>query len=89
MVKYFLFMHIMVANPTGQVPNVYDFWFTEPELRYYATEKDCITNADQVMIWAKNNMESKKLTVLKTWYECVGKDEQVSFNHKPRGHKKL
>ena len=84
-------MHIMVANPTAPVPNVYDFWFQQDELRYFKTEKDCQTKGAEILKWARQNMEDKNLEVMQTWLECieVTKSEKASFNHQPRGHKKL
>ena len=54
-------MHIMIANPEGYVPKVYDFWFEEPELRYFATEKDCQTKGAEILKWARKNMKDKNL----------------------------
>ncbi len=84
-------MHIMIANPEGYVPKVYDFWFQQDELRYFKTEKDCQTKGAEILKWARQNMEDKNLEVMQTWLECieVTKSEKTSFNHQPRGHKKL
>jgi hypothetical protein len=30
MIKFFLFMHIMIADPNNNIPKVYDFWFERP-----------------------------------------------------------
>jgi hypothetical protein len=91
MIKFFLFMHIMIADPNNNIPKVYDFWFEDHALRYFATEKDCKTKGNEIMKWARQSMEDKKLTVLDTWFECIGvtKGEKTSFNYKPRGHKEL
>ena len=81
----------MIANPEGYVPKVYDFWFQQDELRYFKTEKDCQTKGAEILKWARKNMEDKNLEVMQTWLECieVTKSEKASFNHQPRGHKKL
>ena len=91
MIRFFLFMHIMVANPDSNIPKVFDFWFEEPELRYFATEKDCKTKGNEIMDWARQNMEAKNLTVMDTWFECIEviKSEKTSFDNQPRGYKKL
>ena len=72
-------MHIMVANPTAPAPKVYDFWFQDNELRYYATEKDCQSSANEILKWARQSMEDKELTVIDTWFECIEvvKSEQI------------
>ena len=49
MIKFFLFMHIMIADPNNTIPKVYDFWFEDHELRYFATEKDCKTKGNEIM----------------------------------------
>ena len=74
----------MVANPNAYVPDVYDFWFEEPELRYFATEKDCQTTGNEILKWASQIMEDKNKQVIKTWLDCieVTKSEKASFNHK-------
>ncbi len=85
-------MHIMVANPTAPVPNVYDFWFQQDELRYFKTEKDCQDKGVEILKWARQNMEKKKLTVLDTWFECiigVNKGEKASYHTKFRGYQEL
>jgi len=91
MIKYFLFMHIMVSDPTAHIPKVYDFWFDDYELRYFKTEKDCKNKGNEIMTWARQSMEDKNLTVLDTWFECVEvqKNEKASFNNQPRGYKKI
>ena len=66
MIKFFLFMHIMIADPNNNIPKVYDFWFEDHELRYFATEKDCKTKGNEIMKWARQSMEDEKLTVLDT-----------------------
>jgi hypothetical protein len=82
-------LHIMVANPDSNIPNVYDYWFEEAELRYYATEKDCIEKANEIMEWSKAIMEQRQLTVIDTWFECIGieKNEASSPNYKLGRHK--
>jgi hypothetical protein len=89
MIKYFLMLHIMVANPKSNIPNVYDYWFQEPELRYYATEKDCIEKANEIMEWSKAIMEQRKLTVIQQSFDCieVEKNEASSPDHKLGRHK--
>lgn len=84
-------MHIMIANPDGYVPKVYDFWFEEPELRYFATEKDCQTKGAEILKWARQTMEDKNKQVIKSWLDCieVTKSEKASFNHQPRTAKSL
>ena len=84
-------MHIMVANPNAYVPDVYDFWFQEPELRYFATEKDCQTTGNEILNWARQTMENKNKQVIKSWLDCieVTKSEKASFNHQPRTAKSL
>ena len=91
MIKYFLFMHIMVADPTAHIPKVYDFWFDDYQYRYFETEKDCKSNGNEIMKWARQSMEDKNLTVLDTWFECVEvqKNEKTSFDHQLRGYKKI
>ena len=91
MIKFFLFMHIMIADPNNIIPKVYDFWFEDYELRYFKTEKDCKSKGNEIMTWARQSMEDKNLTVLDTWFECVEvqKNEKASFNNQPRGYKKI
>lgn len=74
----------MVANPNAYVPDVYDFWFEEPELRYFATEKDCQTTGNEILKWARQTMEDKNKQVIKSWLDCieVTKSEKASFNYK-------
>jgi hypothetical protein len=81
----------MVANPNAYVPDVYDFWFQEPELRYFATEKDCQTTGNEILKWARQTMEDKNKQVIKSWLDCieVTKSEKASFNHQPRTAKSL
>ena len=90
MIKYFLMLHIMVVNPESNIPNVYDYWFQEPGLRYYATEKDCIEKANEIMKWSKAYMqEEKKLTVIEQSFDCieVEKNEASSPDYKLGRHK--
>ena len=84
-------MHIMVANPTAPVPNVYDFWFQQDELRYFKTEKDCQDKGVEILKWARQNMEKKNLTVIKSWADCieVTKSEKASYHTKFRGYQEL
>jgi hypothetical protein len=91
MIKYFLFMHIMVADPNAHIPKTYDFWFDEPELRYYKTEKDCKNKGNEIMEWSRQQMETQNLIVLDTWFECieVQKNEKASLDNQPRGYKKI
>lgn len=81
----------MIANPNAYVPDVYDFWFQEPELRYFATEKDCQTTGNEILKWARQTMEDKNKQVIKSWLDCieVTKSEKASFNHQPRTAKSL
>lgn len=81
----------MIANPDGYVPKVYDFWFQEPELRYFATEKDCQTKGAEILEWARQTMENKNLKVMQTWLECieVTKSEKASFNYQLGATKSL
>ena len=81
----------MVSNPNAYVPDVYDFWFEEPELRYFATEKDCQTTGNEILKWARQTMEDKNKQVIKSWLDCieVTKSEKASFNHQPRTAKSL
>jgi len=81
----------MIANPEGQVPKVHDFWFQDPELRYYKTEKDCQSSANEILKWARQSMEDKELTVIDTWFECieVQKNEQASSHNQHRGYQTI
>ena len=71
MIKFFLFMHIMIADPNANIPKVYDFWFEDHKLRYFATEKDCKKKGNEILQWARQSMEDKNLKVIDTWFECV------------------
>jgi len=91
MIKYFLFMHIMIADPNMNIPKVYDFWFEEEDLRYFNTEKDCKDKSIEILQWARQTMEAKNLIVLNAWADCieVKKGEKTSYNYKYRGFEKV
>jgi hypothetical protein len=91
MIEYLLILHIMIADPTNNIPKVYDYWFEDKSLRHYKTEKDCIKKANEIMEWSKAHMEEQKLTVIQQWFDCIEMEryEKASLNHKPRGYKAL
>jgi len=88
MIEYLLILHIMIFDPTNNIPKVYDYWFQDKALRHYKTEKDCIQKANEIMEWTKTIMEDKNLTIVQHWFDCIEmeRNEASSFNHKPRGY---